>query len=61
MRVCQPEPVAFQRLITSAGNRNEMSFRGLGDRGLPPLFIVARANIFSVSSGNSWYSPGFTT
>ncbi len=56
MRVCQPGPVAFHRSIKSAGNLIERSFRGLLERGRPPLFTVARASMSSVASGNSSYS-----
>ena len=57
IRVCQPPgPVAFQRAMTFAGRRREMSFLGLSDRGRPPFFICARANVSSVSSGSSSYS-----
>src|SRR5882672_9717893 len=59
-RVCQPGPVAFQRSITSAGRRSEISLRGFGDKGLPPLFTFARASMSSVSSGSSSYSSGLT-
>jgi len=61
MRVCHPGPVALHCSITSAGNLNEIDLRGLADRGLPPLFTVARAIISSVSSGSSRYSLRFTT
>src|SRR5687768_12389073 len=57
MRVCQPGPVAFQRSITSAGSLNVSCLRGFADVGRPPRFTVARANISSVSSGSSSYSP----
>lgn len=50
MRVCQPGPVAFQRAITSAGNRRDINLRGFIDTGLPPFLILARFNICSVSS-----------
>jgi hypothetical protein len=53
--------VAFHRAITSAGNRRDINFRGFGDTGLPPLLILARFNICSVSSGSSSYSRAFTT
>ena len=56
MRVCHPGPVARQRATTSAGRRNEMSWRGDSDRGRPPLLTTALANISSVSSGSSSYS-----
>lgn len=56
MRVCQPGPVAFQRSMTSTGSRMEMSLRGFADRGLPPLFKVARDSACTVSSGSSLYS-----
>jgi hypothetical protein len=52
--------VAFQCAITSAGKRKEINWRGLLEIGLPPLLILARARISSVSSGNSWYSSGAT-
>lgn len=53
MRVCQPGPVALQRAMTSAGRRIEMSFLGFGERGRPPLFTLARANMSDVSCGSS--------
>jgi len=56
MRVCQPGPVAFHRSITSTGSRREMSFRGLAERGRPPLFTTARRRFRLVSSGSSLYS-----
>jgi hypothetical protein len=56
MRVCQPGPVARQRFTTSGGRRREMSWRGFGERGRPPLLTMARLNISSVSSGSSLYS-----
>lgn len=56
IRVCQPGPVARQRFTTSGGKRREMSWRGLGERGRPPLLTTARRNISSVSSGSSLYS-----
>ena len=56
MRVCQPGPVARQRTMTSAGRRNEMSWRGDEDLGRPPLLTTARASMSSVSSGSSSYS-----
>ena len=59
IRVCQPAPVAFQRSITSVGNRREINLRGLAESGLPPLFTFARASISSVSSGRSSYSSFF--
>ncbi len=58
MRVCEPGPVARQRSMTSAGNRNVMSLRGFEDTGRPPLLTTARDNISSVSSGSSSYSLG---
>jgi hypothetical protein len=61
MRVCQPGPVAFHRATTSAGKRRDINLRGFGDTGLPPLLILARVNISSVSSGNSSYSCAFMT
>jgi len=59
IRVCQPAPVAFQRSITSTGNRREINLRGFGEMGLPPLFTFARASISSVSSGRALYSSFF--
>jgi hypothetical protein len=56
IRVCQPGPVAFHRAMTSAGRRKEINLRGFAESGRPPLLIVARFNISSVSSGNSSYS-----
>jgi hypothetical protein len=56
IRVCQPGPVAFQRSITSAGNRNVRSFRGLAATGRPRFFTTMRPSISSVSSGPSSYS-----
>lgn len=56
MRVCQPGPVARQRFTTSGGKRREMSWRGLGERGRPPLLTTARRSISSVSSGSPLYS-----
>ena len=41
MRVCQPAPVAFQRSMTSTGNRSEISLRGLGER---PAALVDRGS-----------------
>jgi hypothetical protein len=61
MRVCQPGPVAFQRAMTSAGNRSDINLRGFIDTGLPPFLILARFNTGSVSSGSSSYSVAFTT
>jgi hypothetical protein len=61
MRVCQPGPVAFQRAITSAGSRREMSFLGFRERGRPPFFTLARASISEVSCGSSRYSRAPTT
>jgi hypothetical protein len=56
MRVCHPGPVAFQRAMTSAGKRSEISCRGLEETGLPPLFTFARESISVVIWGNSSYS-----
>ena len=56
IRVCQPGPVAFHRSITSTGSRSEINFRGLAERGRPPLFTTARSRLRLVSSGNSLYS-----
>lgn len=56
IRVCHPGPVAFQRAMTSGGNRRLISCRGLAERGRPPFFRVARSSISSVSSGSSSYS-----
>ena len=61
MRVCQPGPVAFQRAMTSAGRRREMSFLGLSERGRPPFFTLARASMSDVSCGSSRYSLALTT
>jgi len=61
MRVCQPGPVAFQRAMTSAGSRSEMSFLGLSERGRPPFFTLARASMSDVSCGSSRYSLALTT
>ena len=61
IRVCQPGPEARHRSITSGGSRSEMSCRGLGERGRPPLFTTARDSISSVSSGSSLYSDGLMT
>lgn len=61
MRVCHPGPVARHRSMTSAGKRSEISWRGFGECGRPPLFTTARASISSVSSGSSLYSEGLTT
>src|SRR4029077_8813932 len=61
MRVCQPGPVAFQRAMTSAGSRSEMSFLGLSERGRPPFFTLARASMSAVSCGSSRYSLALTT
>ena len=60
MRVCHPGPVAFQRSITSVGTRSEISLRGFGENGRPPLFILERASISSVNSGSSSYSSACT-
>ena len=56
MRVCQPGPVAFQRLMTSAGSLIEINCRGFAERGRPPLLTTARSSISSVNSGSSRYS-----
>jgi hypothetical protein len=61
MRVCHPGPVAFQRAITSAGSRSEMSFLGFKERGRPPFLTLARASISEVSWGSSRYSRAPTT
>src|SRR5712691_4791809 len=61
MRVCQPGPVAFQRAMTSAGSRSEMSFLGLSERGRPPFLTLARASMSDVSCGSSRYSLALTT
>src|SRR5215467_11591689 len=53
IRVCQPGPVAFQRAMTFAGRRREMSFLGLSERGRPPFLTLALESISSVSSGSS--------
>jgi hypothetical protein len=47
--------------MTSAGSRSEISLRGFAETGRPPLFMVARVNISSVSSGSSSYSLRFIT
>ena len=56
IRVCQPGPVALHCSMTSTGRRIEMSFRGLSDRGRPPLFTTALDSACSDSSGSSLYS-----
>jgi hypothetical protein len=61
MRVCHPGPDAFQRAMTSAGSRSEMSLRGFAERGRPPFFTSALASISEVSSGSSRYSLALTT
>ena len=57
MRVCQPEPLARQRLSTSAGSRRLIETLGFPDGGrpkrLPPRLRTARDNISSESSGSS--------
>jgi hypothetical protein len=61
MRVCHPGPVAFQRAMTSAGSRSDISFLGFSERGRPPFFTLARASVSDVSSGSSRYSLALTT
>jgi hypothetical protein len=56
MRVCQPGPLAFQRSMTSAGNRSVNNLRGFGVTGRPRFLITMRLSISSVSSGASSYS-----
>jgi len=59
MRVCQPEPLAFQRAMTSGGSLMDNSRRGLASRGrprrtsLPPRRRSASATHLSVISGAS--------
>lgn len=58
MRVCQPGPVARHRSMTSGGSRRLINWRGLSERGRPPLLTTARESMSSVNSGSSLYSWG---
>jgi len=47
MRVCQPGPVAFQRSMTSAGNRSVNNLRGFAVIGRPRFLMTMRLSISS--------------